>query len=158
MVDQGKIAEALDYWREDTPEAFEQPLSAKFSARSNLPGDLITIAGLMFRLDPNSEQAKALLNVAGQRLDRRDGKFLPWVDPMLRARIAAVRGQDELAIDFLQKAIDLGFRYNWQSALEINVDFQRLHDKPRYRELVARIEADMAKQHERAVAMLETGP
>ena len=157
MVNQGKVADALDYWRNDSPEAFEQPLPDSLLNRNNFPGDLVTIAGLMLRLDPGSEQAKSLLGAAEQRLDRRDGKFVPWIDPMLRARIAAIRGHDELAIDLLEKGVDLGFRNNWQSLLEINVDFQRLHDKPRYRELVARVEADMAQQHERAVAMLEGG-
>ena len=74
------------------------------------------------------------------------------------ARIAAIRGNDEMALELLQAAINGGLRNNWQRTLQIDMVFQRLHDKPRFRELVAQVEADMARQREKAIALLESGP
>jgi TolB-like protein len=157
MVAQGKASEALEYYRNEVPKAFEHPMPANIADAFVIPGDLITIAGLMFRLDPKSEQAETLLKASEDRILAGDGASLPWLRALALARIAAIRGHDEQALAYLQTAVDNGLRYNWRGPLEISVDLQRLHDKPRFRELVAQVEADMARQREQAIAMLEGG-
>ena len=157
-VARGETVEALNYYRKDFPEAFEQPLPPSVTEDSFFPGDLVTIAGLLLFLDPDSEHAQTLLSTAEAQLARTDRDLLPWVHDVNLARIAAIRGNDELALEYLQAAINGGLRNNWQWTLQIDMVFQRLHDKPRFRELVAQVEANMARQREQAIALLEIGP
>jgi tetratricopeptide (TPR) repeat protein len=158
MVAQGKASEALEYYRKEVPKAFEHPIPANIADATSFPNDLVTIAALMLRLDPKSQQAETLLQTSEDRILAGDGAYLPWLRAVILARIAAIRGHDEQALDLLQEAVNSGLRYNWRQPLEINVDFHRLHDNPRYRELVAQVEDDMARQREQAVAMLDGGP
>jgi TolB-like protein/Tfp pilus assembly protein PilF len=59
--------------------------------------------------------------------------------------LLALDGQKQAALDRLQQAIDGGWRSHWRSALS-NENLSSLRGEPTFRQIVARVEADMAAQ------------
>ena len=61
-------------------------------------------------------------------------------------RIHALRGDNDLAIDALQKAVDGGWRAGWRLALYHDRALDSLRDLPEFKTIVARVEADIEQQ------------
>jgi TolB-like protein/Tfp pilus assembly protein PilF len=159
VVAKGRIDEALEYYRGKTPRAFETPLSI---SKTGFPGtgDLIEIAYLLIQQNPDSTQAKALLEIAEGRLTSGDGKAFPWFLTSLKAKIAATKGEREKALGLLEQAFDQGLRDSWRSLVQLPVMYDNLRDDPRYLDLIAKLEAEMELQRVEAHRLIaeEFGP
>ena len=92
-----------------------------------------------------SDAARPLLDDAEAMLARlvRGGNAFHAI-PYHEARIAALRGQDDVAIARLTAAVDAGWRRAW--LLPYDPAFRRIRDDPRVVALVARVLADLATQ------------
>jgi len=71
-----------------------------------------------------------------------------------KARVYALQGEYDQAIDAVQAAYDGGFRQIYDEAGSLPVPLEWLTDTPRFDELLERIDADIAAMRERAAALL----
>jgi serine/threonine protein kinase/tetratricopeptide (TPR) repeat protein len=90
----------------------------------------------LFAVTGDPVQAEAILDSLGEpsyaiQIDRR-------------ARVYAVIGDDERAIEMLERAAELGLRYPPQSGL--GPDFEYLEDDPRYQAVLAKIHGVLGQQ------------
>lgn len=67
-------------------------------------------------------------------------------DYAILGQIAALRGNKALALEMLTKSIDHGQRGYWQDLYQYNSTLFSLHDDPRYKALVTRIETEISRQ------------
>jgi len=152
----GDLDAAIGPYRQAFPWAFESPIQIPadpFLASQ----DLIELAALIKLREPLSTQAEELLQLAESRLDNRTPAIGIWERPLNRAAIAAVRGDDEAAIEHLNEAWGMNWRTYWRSTLVNNPVFYPLRNQPGYRELVARFEADMERQRQETYELLGVG-
>jgi hypothetical protein len=91
---------------------------------------------------------RALLERARQRVrnDSEGGESNEDITEL--ARIAMVEGQTETALRELERAYAAGARYI-NTFLQDDPIFQPVRDHPRFRSLVQRTEADLARMRER---------
>jgi tetratricopeptide (TPR) repeat protein len=157
LAEQGRIEDALDYYREKRPEAFEKALAPQANL-GRYATDLVNIAVLLKMLDPGSERADELLKLVEQRLQRGDGRSLPWLQSVLKATVAEARGRRDEALDLLEMAIDQGLTFAWTWRVEIPLVMRDLQRDPRFQILEAEIQARLARQHDEAITLLEAGP
>jgi hypothetical protein len=159
VLAKSRIDEALEYFRGKRPRAFETPLTISKTGFSGA-GDLIEIAYLLIQQNPDSTQAKALLEIAEGRLTSGDGKAFPWFLTSLKAKIAATKGERERALGLLELAFDQGLRDGWRGLIQLPVMYDNLRDDPRYLDLIAKLEADMELQRVEAHRLIaeEFGP
>jgi len=149
LVRQGQIQEAIDYFQDKFPGAFSTLLDLA-AVPNGQSAELVDLAVLLQLRDPGSERASELINVAEQRLDLQDPLFLPWVQAIRRASIAAARDNKQAALEYLETAVELGLRFRWQSTLFTTIAFNSLYNEPEFKQLVSVIEEDMQRQRENA--------
>jgi len=149
LVRQGDIQQAIDFYADQYPGAFSTPLDlGKSSNRRN--EELLEIAQLLLMQDPSSARAAELIDVAEKVMLSIDERFIPWQRAMDRAAIAAINDDQQLALEQLQRAYELGMRSRWRNLLLSNIVFNSLHEKPEFKRLVAMLEEDMQRQREEA--------
>ncbi|MCZ6831966.1 MAG: hypothetical protein O7F73_20740, partial [Gammaproteobacteria bacterium] len=76
----------------------------------------------------------------------RLGEAGSWVDDV---RIHTLRGETELALTALSKAVQAGWRHYWRYYLEHDPILEPLRGEPRFQAVVDDIHSDMAEQLER---------
>jgi len=157
LVDKRNINEAIEYFREMQPGAFEIPpdfdLDIPFGA-----GDLFTTAKLMMIQDPKSEQAEEMLKAAEAKWALRDEAWFPWSHALNRASVEVVRGNKDKAIEHLFDAFGKNHRLNWRRALTSGIWYRELQDEPEFKRLITMYEADMDHQREEAYELLGIKP
>jgi TolB-like protein/Tfp pilus assembly protein PilF len=153
LVKAGKIDEALANYREWQPQFFESPPVIDHDSPDNA-GDLLDIALLMQKQDPDSTQATEFIDIAEQKHQTTESIILPWERALDRAEIAVARNDKETAIKELYSAWEQGYRWEWRSTLQIWFGFQSLHDEPEYQQLIAMYEQDMVSQREQVYELL----
>ena len=91
------------------------------------------------------ERARPLLEQVDLRLDRylRQGNIWHAI-PFHRSRLQALRGQHDASLASLEEAVRLGCRRGWR--LRLDPAFAPLREAPRFRAIVARIDAETARQ------------
>ena len=62
----------------------------------------------------------------------------------VEAQIYALQGNKQAALISLRKAIDIGWRKHWYMVQDPNLE--SLRDTPEFREMMAEVEADIARQ------------
>ena len=62
------------------------------------------------------------------------------------------------ALSALERAVELGFRQDWQFRIRDYFVFEDLREEPRFRALIETIEADMARQREILAEHMPTLP
>jgi TolB-like protein/Tfp pilus assembly protein PilF len=154
LAREGDYTQALKPFIEAVPWAFETPLDIPSDVTDHI-SDLLQIAALLKLADPTSERPAQLLQV----LEDIDGQLNPrwgvWSIDIVYAGIAAIRGENETALQWLNSAWDKNWRSGWRTRLIHDAVFIPLKNEPGYQELVARFEADMAQQRELAYELLE---
>ena len=76
--------------------------------------------------------------------------------PSIRAaRIHALLGNTDSAVNALQQAVDAGWRNGWQLQLYHDAALDSLRDLPEFQALVARVEADIERQRRELEARYE---
>jgi TolB-like protein/Tfp pilus assembly protein PilF len=73
------------------------------------------------------------------------------------AELHALRGEKEKALAALQKHVEAGFRDQWRWKLLGSPSLESIRDTPEFADIVAKIEADMAKQLARMHEMERNG-
>jgi len=149
LVRRGDIQQAIDFYLADYPGAFATPveLGKPSSSRSE---KLLEIAQLLEMQDSASTRAAELIDAAEKEMLSMDERFIPWHRALDKASIAAIRNNNQLALEQLHRAYDLGLRSRWRSLLLSNIVFNSLHEEPEFKRLVAMLEEDMQRQREEA--------
>jgi len=145
LVRQQKITEALEYYRAEIPEAFDDSL--QLDLQTPLRADQFLDIALLLQIgDPTSEQASELIDAAEQKMQLRDDSFLPWQRSLDRASVAAARGDKETALQQLHQAYERQLRMRWRERLTSSIAFNGLRNEPEYKRLVTLFETDMERQ------------
>jgi TolB-like protein/Tfp pilus assembly protein PilF len=153
LVQQGKTADALEYFRDKRPGFFEDPPEFQMDVPFRA-GDLFDTAYLIQLLDPGSAQAAEMFNAAEAKWALRDAEWFPYFHSINNAKLAVARGQKDRAIKFLFEAFDKNHRTNWRQILTSRIAFMELQQEPEFKRLIAMYEADMDRQREKAYELL----
>jgi len=145
---------ALDAYRIDNPEIFEEPMRFREDNPSWNMGELIEIAYIMKSIDITSVQADEILDFSERKLHESDPDLLPWYADLNMAALENVRGNTDSAIAYLNSTFEHGMRIEWRSPLQHWFVLESLHNEPEYRSLVAMFEEDMERQREEAYKLL----
>jgi TolB-like protein len=116
--------------------------------------DLLLIADLLKRSNPISSRAEELINISEEKIHEYQPFLGPWHADGRTASIAILRGDHDLAVKHMNRAWDLGYRSYWRSFMVYDPLSLHLKDHPGYQDLIARFEADMARQREEAYELL----
>jgi len=81
----------------------------------------------------------------------------PRGDELAEARILAVQGKDEAALQILRRAVDNGWRQNWRATLALDPTFVRLRGTPGFQAIREQLDAEMAVQLARVQKMERAG-
>ena len=93
----------------------------------------------------HTEHAAKLLAAALDTADRL--QRLRFGPPRIDlARIHALRGDTDAALNALQRAVDAGWRAGWQLQLYHDAALDSLRDLPEFQAIVAQVEADIERQ------------
>ena len=149
----GNYQAALNPYRKAFPWAFPTPLEVPDDLQGQV-WDIIQIAGLLKLAEPMSERPEQLLNIIADIVDQQNPRWGAWNPDLTRAAIATIRGEREVAINWLNSAWDKKWRDGWREQLLDDATFTQLAGEPGYQELVARFEADMERQREEAYALM----
>jgi len=108
--------------------------------------DLVYMAKAYFKTG-DAESGKKLLTESQAFLEklREQGLGTP-VSYYFEASIHALWGNRQEAFALLRKAIDLGWRRSWYAKLDPTME--SLRDTPEFKEIMAEVEADIARQRE----------
>ena len=149
LVRLGDIQQAIDFYLKQFPGAFATPIEVDMDARRR-SDELLEIAILLQMQDPASARVAELIDIAEQKMQLVDQRFIPWQRSLDRAGIAAARNDRQTAMQQLEQSFELGLRSRWRNHLMSTIAFNSLHDEPEFKQLVARLEADMERQRELA--------
>ena len=105
---------------------FEHPASLRHGSPSDLP--------IAYALSGHPEKAREALALL---MRRANTEHVPPVD---LARIHAALGEDEAALDWIERAIEE--RYNHAMIIAVDPAFRSLHANPRYRQFLERLGLD----------------
>jgi tetratricopeptide (TPR) repeat protein len=153
LVNAGKYAEALDYYRKVLPGAFESPPVIDVEANRHVDR-LVEIATILQMQDPSAQQALTLVDIAEQIAQMVESKWIPWATAVRMAGIATARGDKTTAIAYLQERPGQKFGNRWRDYLTNSFVLEPLHDEPEYQKLIAMLEEDMARQREESYELL----
>jgi TolB-like protein/Tfp pilus assembly protein PilF len=142
---------AMTALRQRLPEGMTSPLETQNGS------DVFTLASMAMVIklqDPASGQLTALLEHAEELNRKASDRKIPFEKPFNMAMIESVRGNKQQAISALTTAFERGWRWDWQLWMHRDYQFEPLRDEPEFKNLTARIEADMEKQREEAYELL----
>ncbi|MCW8871779.1 tetratricopeptide repeat protein [Pseudomonadota bacterium] len=149
----GNYQAALKPYREAVPWAFSTSLEMPDDFQGQI-WDVIRIAGLLKLAEPMSGRPEQLLDIIAGRVDQQNPRWGAWNPDLTRAAIATIRGERDVAVNWLNSAWDKKWRVGWRDQLLDEVIFIQLAGEPGYQELVARFESDMERQREEAYVLM----
>ena len=118
-----------------------------------IAGDL----GLLLRGMGNQEKGDALVrNALSWQQANHPANSYGYIYGVLGAELLALDDQAERALTELQRAVDSGWRFNWRFALS-SEGFDTIRDRPEFQAIVEFLEADMATQRDRILALPDQG-
>jgi hypothetical protein len=153
MARTGDYQAALEPYRASHPWAFSTPLELPENVQDQF-GDIIQIAGLMKLAEPLSNRHLQLLEIAKKYADHGKPGWGTWNSDVANAQIAAVRGEPDVALDWLNSAWDKNMRIGLRRILKEDAIISQLAGQPRYQELLARYESDMQRQRIEAYELM----
>jgi TolB-like protein/tetratricopeptide (TPR) repeat protein len=149
----GDYQEGLLPYRETFPWAFDSSLEAPDDLQNYVP-DILQIAALLKLAEPMSDRPAELLAIAETRVDEQPARWGVFSPELSQAAIATIRGQNEVALEYLNRAWGKGWRIAWRRILVNDVVLSQLASEPGYQDLVTRFESDMERQREEAYALM----
>jgi tetratricopeptide (TPR) repeat protein len=144
LVAMGQYEEVLNVIRSAHPQLLsEKPI---VNGETTWPAAMAIVA---LQKTGRVEQAEKLLDafergIADIRLIAGPG----FTHGLENVEIAALRGDTDLALALLRKAIDQGWRFIWDF-LPYYQSFSSIHEEPQYLEMMDEIRADIDKQRAR---------
>jgi TolB-like protein/Tfp pilus assembly protein PilF len=145
---------ALDAYRIDNPEIFEEPMRLREDNPSWNMDDLTEIAFILKTADVTSSQADKILDFVERKLQASDPALLPWLSELSLAALENARGNTAAAIAYLNSTFEQGMRSDWRLKLQHWFVLESLHNEPEYQQLIALFEADMERQREAAYELM----
>jgi tetratricopeptide (TPR) repeat protein len=149
----GNYQAALKPYREAFPWAFSTSLEMPDDFQGQI-WDVIRIAGLLKLAEPMSGRPEQLLDIIAGSVDQQNPRWGAWNPDLTRAAIATIRGERDVAVNWLNSAWDKKWRNGWREQLLDDVILTQLAGEPGYQELVARFESDMERQREEAYVLM----
>lgn len=141
MVGDAKTARALVDRALRSPDLVPEDLASPWQAREGWSYLLITAAALRATGDaPGAERRLAELSALIDRLDSSGVRTSGL--PLLKAQLAAMRGEAEVAMRELKTAVDRGWNEAWLA--ERQPYFQSLSERPDFQQLLAAVRAKNA--------------
>ena len=136
--------------------AYEERVSKSFPDLVNGTYTVLTIANFRHAINLAHVYAKtgrvaeseALLNKAMNHIQTRPR--LGWAGYQVSdAEIYALQDRKNDALTALETAVDEGWRFNWRFWLEHSPNLETIRDEPRFKAVIAKLEADVAEQRSR---------
>ena len=153
LVRSGKISEALAFYKETFPGAFQDPPDLDMDSQRR-SAQLVEIAMLLQMQDPGSPHAATLLDAAAQKLQLIEAAWIPWLMASRQAALATARGDKSAAIENLLGTKDNRFGRRWRGLLTNWFVLDPLRAEPEFQHLIAMLEKDMENQREEAYELL----
>jgi TolB-like protein/Tfp pilus assembly protein PilF len=146
LMQDGDLAEALALYEEFFPELLGE--AAKMNRTNFLAA--VDVAEILLQTGEVDRAHQLLETVESYIADLpRLGDYGQMVTD---ARIHSLRGDNELALEKLQQAVDGGWRNHWRFFLDVDTAFEPLRSLPEFDAIYREIAADMASQLERVIA------
>lgn len=153
LVRSGKISEALAFYKETFPGAFQDPPDLDMDSQRR-SAQLVEIAMLLHMQDPGSPHAVILLDAAEQKLELIEAAWIPWLMALRQAALATARNNKPAAIEHLLGTPGNRFGRRWRELLTNWFVLDPLRDEPEFKQLIAMLEKDMENQREEAYELL----
>jgi len=153
----GDFEHALAPYRRVYPWAFEAELEVP-AELSNDVDDLLVVASLMKQADPLSDRPGQLLAAVEPSLDQFYPGWGIWHGNSRRARIEAIQGNYDKALEYLTRARAQGFFIYWRFYLLNDPVFNQLKEESGFQELIAWYQDEMDRQREVAYELMGAGP
>ena len=151
-IDSGQIDDIVERYREQAPAVFyDDPVVTA----QTLPYAVDVVLLLQFLGE--DEAADRVIDAALEFYDRVNPKRIRGYDLAITdVELLALDGQDDLALERLQEAVDAGWLLYWNYfVLGRNLD--SIRERPEFRQLVARLEERTAEQGASWAAMPRMG-
>ena len=99
----------------------------------------------VYKRTARAAESEALLTDALSYVQSRPR--LGWAGYQISdAEVYALQGRKNDALTALETAVDEGWRYNWRFWLEYSPNLVAIRDEPRFKAVIAELEADVAEQ------------
>jgi len=141
-------------FRENHPQLFQSP--PEITADNLLQA--VDLA-LLLKLSGQKEATTTLLEAALAAYEQpyfTSGSQRERLVPA-KSEALAILGDEQAAITELRRIIDKGWRLYWRWETDLNPNFNGLHENPEFQAMVQELEADIAQQRERVMAMTNRG-
>ncbi|MDX1482721.1 MAG: hypothetical protein R3315_13640, partial [Woeseiaceae bacterium] len=102
--------------------------------------------GFVLKQTGEQEQAKRILEALLRDLESSTRLTPFWGYAIIDVHAHELLGDRDEALAKLEQAFDAGWRTFWRYELKTDLSLASMHDDPRFRSVVSRIEADMAAQ------------
>jgi TolB-like protein/Flp pilus assembly protein TadD len=155
----GDSESAIEAYRIDNPDWFEDPMRIDLDRVSWSAGELVEMAVILKAGNLMSEDANRFIEAAQTVIDKAHPTLVPWFASVNLAGLEVARGNSSEALRLLRRAfVDENMRMQWRFYLQHWFVLEPLHDESEYRELVASLDSEMEQQREQAFELLEAGP
>jgi TolB-like protein/Tfp pilus assembly protein PilF len=151
-LDSGNLEPILEHYRQRAPYLFaEDPVVTDQNVNK--------VADLALLLQAAGDETRAdrlLANASEWYAQTQPAGVFGYVHGLVPAELQAVAGEDDAALAMLQQAIDNGYIWQWQWEFA-NRNFDRIRERPGFRQVVAQARARMAAQRENLAATPDQG-
>jgi len=148
----GNLDDAKFWYLDRHPELFLDAPEIKIS-NVNPAADL----ALLLQRAGESTAASALINAGLAWIKQTQPEGVHgYVINIADVELLALDGQTQAALDTLQQAVDTGWRSHWRSVFG-NETLASLRNEPRFQQITAQLEQDMATQFEAIRALPNMG-
>ena len=140
-IDSGQVGDILERYRERAPAVFddEPVITAQHFAYA------IDVVPLLQYLG-DDDVADRIINAALEFYDRVNPKRIRGYDLAISdVELLALDGQEDLALERLQEAVDSGWLLSWHYYI-FGRNLDAIRERPEFRDLVARLEERNAEQ------------
>ena len=142
-LDSGNLEAVLEHYRQRAPSLFStDPVVT--DANVNKTADL---ALLMQAAGDAAAADRLVASALNWYAKSQPPGVYGYIHGLVKAELQAVAGDGDGAMGTLREAVDSGYRWQWQWALS-NRNFDSIRERPGFRDLRARLQADMAAQRE----------
>lgn len=141
LIRQGRLDEARALYVRTFPQLFSPQVTVE-------PVNWWPALDLAIVLTRTGEkaQAKRLLGRLLERIGRATRLTAFWGYGIIDVHVYELLGERDQALARLEQAVDAGWITFWPYELKADLNLASMHELPRFRSVVARIEADMAAQ------------
>ncbi len=142
-MENGEHAQALELYRRYYPNLFEESSESVELVGWSYPV-AVDLSVLLFEMGGTGLANKLLAAALGEA-ERRKQQDIGRAD-IAFARIHALRGSSDAAIDALRDAVESGWRSGWRLAFYHDRALDSLRELPEFQRIVSRLETEMEQQ------------